>query len=100
MYPWIVPALDLSRRDGVLGVAAGAESWLFHNRVGLRGGINRDEVGAGLSYYQVVGKRYGVEGIPHMVIIGKAGRIISVHRGCTDAGVDKAIDDLNRALAR
>ena len=43
-------------------------------------------------------KSYGVDGIPHMVIIGKDGRIVRVHRGYTDAGVDQAIADLNRAL--
>ena len=43
---------------------------------------------------------YGVNGIPHMVIIGKDGKIFRVHRGYSDAGVDEAIDDLNRALAR
>lgn len=43
---------------------------------------------------------YGVNGIPHMVIIGKDGRILRVHRGYSDAGVDEAIDDLNKALAK
>jgi thiol-disulfide isomerase/thioredoxin len=43
---------------------------------------------------------YGVDGIPHMVIIGKDGRILRVHRGYSDAGVDEAIEDLNKALAQ
>lgn len=43
---------------------------------------------------------YGVSGIPHMVIIGKSGQIIRVHRGYTEAGVDDAIKDLNLALAQ
>jgi hypothetical protein len=43
---------------------------------------------------------YGVNGIPHMVIIGKSGQIIRVHRGYSEAGVDDVIEDLNQALAK
>lgn len=43
---------------------------------------------------------YGVSGIPHMVIVGKDGQIMRVHRGYSDAGVDDVIEDLNQALAR
>jgi len=42
---------------------------------------------------------YGVNGIPHMVIIGKSGRILRVHRGYSEAGVDDVVEDLNKALA-
>ena len=45
-------------------------------------------------------RAYGVNGIPHMVIVGRDGRIVRVHRGYTDSGVDAAIADLNHALAR
>jgi peroxiredoxin len=45
-------------------------------------------------------RAYGVNGIPHMVIIGKDGRIVRVHRGYTEEGVDQVVDDLNRALAQ
>lgn len=45
-------------------------------------------------------RSYGVRGIPHMVIIGKDGHIIRVHRGYSEAGVDAVVDDLNRALAQ
>ncbi|OGR90373.1 MAG: hypothetical protein A2992_09650 [Elusimicrobia bacterium RIFCSPLOWO2_01_FULL_59_12] len=58
--PWLVPALDISRRNGVTGVAGGLESWLFKNTLGLRGGANRDEAAAGLSYFQMLGKRFGL----------------------------------------
>lgn len=57
--PWLVPALDLTRRDGVTGVNGGIESWLFHDTVGLRAGANNNEGSAGVSYYQTVGKRLG-----------------------------------------
>jgi peroxiredoxin len=43
---------------------------------------------------------YGVQGIPHMVIIGRDGHIIRVHRGYSEAGVDAVVDDLNRALTQ
>lgn len=58
--PWLVPSLDISRRDDITRVLGGAESWLFKNTLGLRGGANSDEGSAGLSYYQALGKRYGL----------------------------------------
>ena len=42
---------------------------------------------------------YGVHGIPHLVIIGRDGKIIAVHRGYSEAGVDGIIAEINRALA-
>ncbi len=58
--PWLVPDIDITRRDGRTGVAAGVESWLIHNTLGLRGGVNRDEGAVGLSYFQMLGKRFGL----------------------------------------
>jgi peroxiredoxin len=43
-------------------------------------------------------KAYGVTGIPHMVIIGKTGMIVRVHRGYNEEGVDEVVKDLNQAL--
>jgi hypothetical protein len=57
--PWLVPALDLTRRDGVTGVNGGLESWLFNDTLGLRAGANRDQASAGVSYYQTLGKKTG-----------------------------------------
>jgi hypothetical protein len=57
--PWIVPTMDLTRRDGVTGVNGGAESWLFNETLGLRAGANNDEASAGISYYQTFGKKTG-----------------------------------------
>ncbi len=42
---------------------------------------------------------YGVRGIPHMLIIGRDGRIVRVHRGYTEKEVDAVIADVNAALA-
>jgi thiol-disulfide isomerase/thioredoxin len=42
----------------------------------------------------------GVNGIPHMVIIGTSGRIVRVRRGYSEAGVDLVVEDLNKALAQ
>jgi thiol-disulfide isomerase/thioredoxin len=50
------------------------------------------------------GKRYadayGVNGIPHMVIIGKDGKVINVHRGYSEAALDGLVDEINVALAK
>jgi thiol-disulfide isomerase/thioredoxin len=42
---------------------------------------------------------YGVKGIPHMVLIGRDGKVITVHRGYSEEGVDEIIAEINRALA-
>jgi hypothetical protein len=57
--PWLVPALDVTQRDGVTGILGGAESWLFNDALGLRAGANRGEAAAGISYYQTIGKKTG-----------------------------------------
>jgi hypothetical protein len=58
--PWLVPALDITRRGRETGIFGGMESWLFKNTLGLRGGANKDEGSAGLSYFQMLGKRFGI----------------------------------------
>jgi thiol-disulfide isomerase/thioredoxin len=41
---------------------------------------------------------YGVHGIPHMVIIGRDGRIIAVHRGYAEDALDGLLAEINKAL--
>ncbi len=43
---------------------------------------------------------YGVNGIPHMVIIGKDGKVISVHRGYSEEALDGLLAEINAALAK
>ncbi len=43
---------------------------------------------------------YGVNGIPHMVIIGKDGKVISVHRGYSESALDGLLAEINAALAK
>jgi thiol-disulfide isomerase/thioredoxin len=42
---------------------------------------------------------YGVRGIPHMVIIGKDGKVINVHRGYGESSLDGLLVEINAALA-
>ena len=42
---------------------------------------------------------YGVHGIPHMVLIGRDGKVIAVHRGYSEAALDGILAEINRALA-
>jgi len=58
--PWLVPALDITRRDGVTDVNGGLESWLFNDALGLRAGANNNEGSAGVSYYQSLSKKTGL----------------------------------------
>jgi len=57
--PWFVPALDVTRRDGVTNVQGGFESWLFQDSLGLRAGGNRQEAATGISYYYAATQKFG-----------------------------------------
>jgi len=43
-------------------------------------------------------KAYGVSGIPHMVIIGRDGRIVNVYRGYDESSLEDIAAALNRAI--
>ena len=42
---------------------------------------------------------FGVKGIPHMVILGRDGRILKVYRGYSEKNLDAIVADINLALA-
>ncbi len=42
---------------------------------------------------------YGVNGIPHMVIVGRNGKIVAIHRGYGEGSLPQIAADINRALA-
>jgi thiol-disulfide isomerase/thioredoxin len=42
---------------------------------------------------------YGVKAIPQMVIIGKDGRILDIHKGYGEDSLDGIVAEINRALA-
>jgi len=42
---------------------------------------------------------FGVSGIPHMVIIGRDGRIAAVYKGYNESSLERIVADINRALA-
>ena len=56
----------------------------------------------GLSMDHDTGKKasesYGVHGIPHMVLIGRDGKVIAMHRGYDEDSLDNIIAEINRAL--
>jgi thiol-disulfide isomerase/thioredoxin len=41
---------------------------------------------------------YGVKAIPHMFIIGRQGRIVSVYKGYSEGDLDRIIADINAAM--
>jgi len=43
---------------------------------------------------------YGVNGIPHMVIVGRDGKIVAVNRGYSEDGVEEILAQVNRELAK
>jgi thiol-disulfide isomerase/thioredoxin len=44
-------------------------------------------------------KSYGVKGIPHMVIIGRDGKIQSLYRGYSESSLEQIVADINLAMA-
>ncbi len=48
---------------------------------------------------QSVGRQFGVEGIPHTVIIGKDGKVVWVHSGYTPEAAKEAAAAVTKALA-
>lgn len=48
----------------------------------------------------LAGKSYGVTGIPHMLIIGKDGRIQFVNIGYGESVIDEIVIEVNKALAQ
>jgi hypothetical protein len=42
---------------------------------------------------------YAVKAIPQMVIIGKDGRILDIHKGYGENSLNGIVDEINRALA-
>jgi len=46
-----------------------------------------------------VSKAYGVKGIPHLVLIGRDGKILKVRRGYDESKLDQVVADINAALA-
>ena len=42
---------------------------------------------------------FGVKGIPHMLIIGRDGKVIAVHRGYSEHALDGIVEEVNTALA-
>jgi len=45
-------------------------------------------------------KAYGVDGYPHMVIVGRDGHVISIHSGYGDGVIDEIVEEVNGALLR
>ena len=46
-----------------------------------------------------VQEAYGVKGIPHMVIVGRDGRIVAVYTGYGESSLNGIVADINRALS-
>ena len=51
-------------------------------------------------YNKVASSAYGVDGIPHLVIIGRDGRIVAVHRGYSEESIEGILAEINGALAK
>lgn len=44
-------------------------------------------------------RAFGTNGIPHMLIIGRDGRVRKIHRGYSEDQIDAYLDEINAALA-
>jgi len=48
--------------------------------------------------YGAVGRAYDVTAIPHMVIIGKDGKIAAIHVGYSEDDIPTLVDEINALL--
>lgn len=55
-------------------------------------------IGLTNDYDKVASTAYGVSGIPHMLIIGKDGKIIRVYRGYDETSLPQITADINEAI--
>ena len=51
-------------------------------------------------YGNSVADKFGVKGIPHMLIIGRDGKVINVHRGYGDGMIPRLVAEINAAIAQ
>ncbi len=65
----------------------------------LRRTLKDYEVTITHDYKGTIGESYGVNGIPHMIIVGKNGKVAAKHVGYGESSLVKVVDDINR-LAR
>lgn len=79
-----VVAINIEDRDTYRKLARGLHSFAVS--------INHD---TGLK----ASEAYGVHGIPHLILIGRDGKVIAVHRGYSEDGIDAIIAEINSALA-
>ncbi len=49
-------------------------------------------------YRKLASEAYGVKGIPHMVIIGRDGKVRNVHRGYSEKMIDQLVTEINAAI--
>lgn len=60
--------------------------------------LARYTIGLTNDYDKVASTAYGVSGIPHMLIIGKDGKIIRVYRGYDETSLPQIAADINEAI--
>jgi thiol-disulfide isomerase/thioredoxin len=57
------------------------------------------EIGMSYDPDEMARKAYGVNGIPHMVVIGRDGKIVEVFRGYGESSLEPIVAAINKAIA-
>ena len=57
------------------------------------------EIGMSYDPDETARKAYGVNGIPHMVVIGRDGKIVEVFRGYGESSLEPIVAAINKAIA-
>jgi thiol-disulfide isomerase/thioredoxin len=57
------------------------------------------EIGMSYDPDETASKAYGVHGIPHMVVIGRDGKIVEVFRGYGESSLEPIVAAINQAIA-
>jgi thiol-disulfide isomerase/thioredoxin len=92
----VLEAIQQSARDHVKVIAINTEPRNTFQRLARR----LEKFDLQLTYDPDLRSRrsYGVDGIPHLVIIGKDGKIDSVFRGYGEESLDGIVQSINRAM--
>lgn len=81
----------------VISINIDEERQLFKKLVGI---VANTEIKMVHDGKRKTSKKYGVEGIPHMVIIDEEGKVASVHVGYGESQLPALVDEINEIASR
>lgn len=93
----VLNAIQKTGKDRIKVIAVNTED-KFTFRDASRTLARSYTIGLTNDFDKVASTAYGVSGIPHMLIIGKDGKIIRVYRGYDEKSLPQIVADINEAV--